>query len=455
MTAAGANGRHAGPSLFAQIAVRLALFALLFALLDIAIVVVTYVRDPESLAQELLTLEAQKISALPPGSAETYSGPAGVTRWSMRFIDPTPLPFDDDDDAHEAAATGTLIDWTQREALGDGYRITGVRSVEQNGQLHWLKMQLDVDGLRPFVPVIANELIEHVALPLVPLSLLMLAFNVFAVRRVLDPLRRAEDEVDRLDPENMALRLTEPAAPREVGALVRAVNRALDRLDASVTVLRSFTANAAHELRTPLSIMQLALDRLPEGTARSELQADTQHMTRLVGQMLDLAQADALVLDDAATVDLARVGRAAVGMLAAQAFDTDREISFEDRGPASAKGHAEAIFRIYRNLIDNALAHTPAGTAIEVSTGPGAQIAVRDHGPGIAAEDMPHIFERFWRKRHDNNGGSGLGMGIVKRLVDAHHGTITIENAPGGGALVCVHFVPAAPTAPDKATPQI
>jgi signal transduction histidine kinase len=438
-----ATGRNSGSSLFSQIAARLALFALLFALLDIAIVVITYVRDPESLAQELLTLEAGKIAALPPGSAEAYAGPAGATSWSIRVIDPTPLPFDDDDaDGSAAFAAGTLIDWTQRESLPNGYRITGVRSVKQGGQLHWLKMQLDVGGLRPFVPVIANELLEHVALPLVPLSLLMLSFNVLAVRRMLDPLRRAEDEVDRLDPENMGLRLTEPAAPREVGALVRAVNRALDRLDASVTALRSFTSNAAHELRTPLSIMQLALDRLPESPARRELQADTRHMTRLVGQMLDLAQADALVLDDAATVDLARVGRAAVSMLAAQAFDTDREISFKDYNPVSAKGHAEAIFRIYRNLIDNALAHTPAGTAIEVSAGPGAQIAVRDHGPGISAEDMPHIFDRFWRKQHDNNGGSGLGMGIVKRLVDAHHGTITIENAPGGGALISVHFLP-------------
>lgn len=440
MTAPAANDRTAGSSLFAQIAARLALFALLFVLLDIAIVVATYVRDPESLAQELLTLEAAQIARLPPQSAAAYAGPAGASRWSMRFIDPQPLTFDDDD---EAVPGATLVDWTQRERLPGGYRITGVRSVALDGQQHWLKMQLDVHGLRPFVPVIANELIEHVAVPLVPLSLLMLAFNVISVQRMLGPLRRAEDEADRLDPENMALRLSEPAEPREVGALVRAVNRALDRLDAAVALLRSFTANAAHELRTPLSIMQLALDRLPEGAARSDLQADTQRMSRLVGQMLDLAQADALVLDDAESVDLAAVGRAAVAMLAPQAFESDREISFEEHGAAVVQGHAEAIFRIYRNLIDNALAHTPGGTAIEVSVGPGPQFAVRDHGPGIAAADAPHIFDRFWRKHRDSNGGAGLGMGIVKRLVDAHHGTIAIENPPGGGALIRVRLLPA------------
>ncbi|KAK0349085.1 hypothetical protein LTR94_034595, partial [Friedmanniomyces endolithicus] len=91
----------------------------------------------------------------------------------------------------------------------------------------------------------------------------------------------------------MSVRVSEPRAPREVGTLVRAVNRALDRLDESMAVLRGFTANAAHELRTPLSIMQLSLDRLPPGQVRQDLEADTAYMTRLVGQMLDLAQADA------------------------------------------------------------------------------------------------------------------------------------------------------------------
>lgn len=132
-------------------------------------------------------------------------------------------------------------------------------------------MRFEGDGIRPYVPVILNEIVQHVILPLIPLSLLLLPFNVFAVRRVLEPLRRAESEVDALDPDNVLIRLSAPSSPREVTTLVRAVNRALNRLDRSMAIMRGFTANAAHELRTPLSIMRLSLDRLPASKLRDHL----------------------------------------------------------------------------------------------------------------------------------------------------------------------------------------
>jgi signal transduction histidine kinase len=301
-------------------------------------------------------------------------------------------------------------------------------------------MRFEGDGIRPYVPVIANEIVQHVILPLIPLSLLLLLFNIFAVRRVLQPLRRAEAEVDALDPDNVLLRLSEAPEPREVNTLVRAVNRALTRLDETMAILRGFTANAAHELRTPLSIMQLSLDRLPPGPQRDDLQADTQHMTRLVGQMLDLAQADALAVEPDTTVDLADIGREIVAAMAPKVFEAQRDLRFDAVGETRALGHTEAIYRIYRNLIDNALGHAPGDTPIEVTAGPGPQISVRDHGPGISDEDLPHIFERFWRKDRRKTEGAGLGLGIVQRLAQAHGGAIAVENAPGGGALFRVTF---------------
>ncbi|WP_334685344.1 sensor histidine kinase [Sphingomonas sp. PL20] len=332
------------------------------------------------------------------------------------------------------------MDWTRRERIAGGYRISGVRSVVQDGQQRWLFMQFEGDGIQPYVPVIINEIVQHVVLPLIPLSLLLLLFNIFAVRRVLQPLRRAEAEVDALDPDNVLRRLSEAPEPREVNTLVRAVNRALTRLDETMAILRGFTANAAHELRTPLSIMQLSLDRLPPSQQRDDLQADTQHMTRLVGQMLDLAQADALAVEPDATIDLADIGREIVAAMAPKVFGAQRDLRFDAVGDTRALGHAEAIYRIYRNLIDNALSHAPGNTPIEVTAGPGPQISVRDHGPGISDEDLPHIFERFWRKDRRKSDGAGLGLGIVQRLAQAHGGAITVENAPGGGALFRVTF---------------
>jgi signal transduction histidine kinase len=429
----------AGPTLFRQIATRLAAFTLLFAVLDIGIVVVTYSSQPEALAQELLTLEASKAHSATSLTPDLLAGPPGAEHWSARYIDPdgernaAPL-------ARAGAATGVLMDWTRRERIAGGYRISGVRLVSHEGQKRWLFMQFEGDGIRPYVPVIANEIVQHVLLPLIPLSLLLLLFNVFAVRRVLQPLRRAEAEVDALDPDNVLLRLSEAPEPREVNTLVRAFNRALTRLDETMAILRGFTANAAHELRTPLSIMQLSLDKLPPGTLRDDLQADTQHLTRLVGQMLDLAQADALAVEPEVLVDLADVGREVVAAMAPKAFEAQRDLRFDAQGDTCALGHAEAIYRIYRNLIDNALAHASGGTPIEVTAGPGPQISVRDYGPGIAEEDLPHIFERFWRKDRRKTDGAGLGLGIVKRLAQAHGGTIMVENPPGGGALFRVTF---------------
>lgn len=420
-----------GPSLFRQIAVRLAILTVVFAALNIAIVVITYSRQPESLAQELLSLEASRLAAS-PDTADVHEGPPGSTHWQVRYLN---QPMVHDPDHAMTHARAALVDWTQRERTSTGHRISGVRTIVQNGQQRWLFMQFEGEGLRPYVPVIWAEILQHAVLPLVPLSLLMLTFNIFAVRRVLDPLRQAEKEVDGLDPDNMAARLYEPIAPREVHTLVCAVNRALGRLEGAIAILRTFTANAAHELRTPLAIMQLGIDRLPESRDREELSRDNLYMTRLVGQMLDLAQADALMIDEAHTVDLADTARAVVTALAPKAFEQDRELRFEQTGDTVALGHDEAIFRVIRNLIDNALAHTSGGSPIEIVAGPGPQFSVRDYGKGISEADREHIFERFWRGDRRASDGAGLGLGIVKRLVEAHGGKIDVEDPPGGGTL--------------------
>ncbi|MBN8815905.1 MAG: HAMP domain-containing sensor histidine kinase [Sphingomonas sp.] len=434
------SARGGGPTLFRQIATRLALFTLLFAGLDVAIVVVTYSRQPEALAEELLTLEASKAGAGAALPAELHAGPPGAMQWSARYVEPDAPELQPTMPGTPRDGASPLVDWTRRETAPRGYRISGVRAVDDGGKRRWLAMQFEADGIRPYIPVIVNEIVQHVLLPLIPLSLLLLLFNVFAVRRVLQPLRRAELEVDALDPGNAVMRLSEPLAPREVNTLVRAVNRALARLDRTLAILRGFTANAAHELRTPLSIMQLSLDRLPAGKVRDDLQADARYLTRLVEQMLDLAQADALASAGHNPFDLADVGREVVAAMAPKAFAEHRELRFESRGDTQTVGHAEAVFRIYRNLIDNALKHAPGTTPVDVTAGPGPQLSVRDYGIGIAAEDMPHLFERFWRRDRRASDGAGLGLGIVQRLVEAHGGTISVENAQGGGAKFTVRL---------------
>ncbi len=415
-----------GHTLFNLIMRRLALLVLVFALLDVLIVVATYLHHPESLSQRLLNIEAERVATLADPAVAPV--PAGIANWSAQFIRPG------------TAADADLIDSTRRERIDGGYRISGVRQVDGGGASRWLFLRFDAIGARPFLPVIWREVIDHVAVPLAPLSLLLLFCSIVSVRSLLVPLQRAEAEITRLDPDDMAMRLSVPAEPRELNTAIRAANHVLERVDASLTNLRDFTANAAHELRTPLSIMHLSLDRLPDSSIKIELQAGTDQMTRLVDQMLDMAQADAFVVDDPQDVDLAAVGRAVITQLAPKSFIIGRELAFDDLGNTVTRGHAEAIFRIYRNLIDNALLHAPSDTPIRISAGPGPQISVRDQGPGIPEADQPHLFKRFWRKNRSNSQGAGLGLGIVHRLVDAHSGSITVETPADGGALFRVIF---------------
>nr|WP_298411770.1 HAMP domain-containing sensor histidine kinase [uncultured Halomonas sp.] len=424
----------AGPTLMQQLTLRLVVFTFIFAIFNIGLVVWTYVSQPEALGEQLLTMEASRLESSTVLTPDNLVGPPGAQRWSARYIDPTSPNLVGQD------GRGSLMDWTRRERLEHGVRIIGVRRVERSDQPQWLWMEMEADSLRPFIPVILNEILAHVAMPLIPLLGLMLTFNVLAVRRVLQPLHQAEKEIEVLDPEKMTMRLTEPFAPREVKALVHTVNRALQRLEEAMVSLKSFTSNAAHELRTPLSILQLSLERLPESHQRNELQLDVSQISRMVDQMLDLTRADAMAFDTGTIVDLADIGRNVVSDLTPKAYAANRELRFEDHGPAIARGHAEAIYRIYRNLIDNAFLHAPGETSIEVFAGPGPKIGVRDHGPGISDADAQKIFEQFWRKDRRKHNGAGLGLGIVRRLADAHQGSVSVKSSYGSGALFTVQF---------------
>jgi len=428
-------------SLFRQIVVPLALATLVFALLNLAMVIVTYSVQPDLLAEELLSYEAKLIAGSSSQELESFPAPAGATHWSVRYLPADSSAIAPITDTNESEPAGVLMDWTRRERLDRGVRVTGVRSIGEGANHRWVFMRFENEGLRPYVPVIISEIVQHAVLPLVPLVAMLLLFNIAAVRRVLAPLRSAEHEIDRLDPKAMSERLSETDGPREVNALIRAVNRALGRLEESMGILRDFTANAAHELRTPLAIMHLSLQRLPDDPLRRELQGDMDDMSKLISQLLDLAQAEALALEKLTIIDLSEVGRDVVAALAPKAFSENRELRFEDKGGALARGHREAVSRIYRNLIDNALAHSGDGGPIEITAGPGAMISVRDHGRGIAEEDKHRLFDRFWRKHQHSGDGIGLGLGIVQRLVHALHGQIDVDNAPDGGACFVVRFL--------------
>lgn len=451
----------AQPSLFRQIAVRLGALTLAFALLDVAIVATIYAYDQQALAEELIQRQAVRINraftapqaaATPPPGSVAVKRPVGVSAWGFVILDESLKPLVRQGDAVATDSSTwpdkSTLDWTRRDAAGSGTRVTGVRRFEGASGRYWIVVSANIVGSAAYWPVIGRELVDHVGLPLVPLMVLLLIFNVQVVRRTLAPLEQAAREVDALDPSRMDARLTPPAASREVAALVSAVNRALDRLQHAMTLLKTFTADAAHELRTPLSVLRLRIDTLPDSQTKARLGEEIQAMTRLVNQMLDLAQADALGLDGASEVDLRSLGAEVVSQIAPLAFAKGHDIRLVDQNPASVLGHRDALGRALRNLIENAIRHTPGGPAIEVIVGPGAQLSVRDHGPGLPEGVAARIFDRFWRKSRSAEGGAGLGLGIVRSIIEAHGGTVTAKPAAGGGAVFVCTFSAAGRPAP-------
>jgi signal transduction histidine kinase len=239
------------------------------------------------------------------------------------------------------------------------------------------------------------------------------------------------------------------------------------------TARRAFVATASHELRTPLTMLQGTMELLAEdlrdGADGADLADAQEQVTRaqrellrlsaLAGELLDLSRLDAAVQLRSEPVELAELARAVAAEFALRARERGVEIEvIPPPGSCWGRGDPDAVARVVRILIDNALRYAPPRAPIRVRTcidGESATIEVADQGPGIPEEEHEHIFERFHRGRSaGSSGGFGLGLAIGRELAERMGGTLRLEDRPDGerGA----HFVltlPAAPPAAPVSTP--
>jgi signal transduction histidine kinase len=450
-----------GPrSLQARLIVRLA--ALFIAgTAAIAVVLVWRAYDTtDSLADRELSLRAADLATyvvrgadgtlrleLPPSLQKAYDANPDDDIFAIRSSDGRVI-------AARPAAFGTLIKRWPAPSDDPGYfHLTGIAGGTQN--YYGLGLAIDsaagpvavwvarASGSFALVQSVLEEFVFDIAWVIPLFLLLTLAIAVLAIRGTLRPIRQVSEIAASIGPGTTSVRLPEENLPREIAPLVTAVNRALGRLEQGFAVQRQFTANAAHELRTPLAIITGALETMPATTEVARLKGDVDRMNRLVEQLLSVARLDAIALDVSAPVDLAAIGRETVANLAPWAVAQGRTIAFSGPdSPVTVRGERSAIADALRNLVENAVAHSPPGGEVMVSTSADGYLQVADQGPGVAEQDRLHIFDRFWRGRQAPSHGAGLGLSIVAEIMKAHGGTVTVEDGLRRGAVFTLGFPP-------------
>ncbi|GGB57419.1 histidine kinase [Tistrella bauzanensis] len=297
-----------------------------------------------------------------------------------------------------------------------------------------------------------EEFLETAAWWVVGAFTVLIAVTLWTIRDGLAPLRRLSARAARIGPATSGVRLADglkPAdLPREVAPLVEAIDRALDRLDGALDHQRSFIADAAHELRTPIAALRARVEAtLPADQARL-LAPDFDRLARLAGQLLRLAEVDTLAIEADERADLAAIGRDVLADLAPLAVQRGRSLALDGAGlPVMVRGRPEPLARLLRNLVENGLAHCPAGGTVTVRVlapahGAGAELLVEDDGPGIPQDRRDRIFERFWRADRRRGDGAGLGLAIVQRIADAHGAGVSVGDGPAGGACFRLRFPP-------------
>ena len=276
----------------------------------------------------------------------------------------------------------------------------------------------------------------------------------FLVGRALTPVARISHAAAAMSAGDLTARIAVERTENELEHVALALNEAFDRLHLAVENERRFTADASHELRTPLATISaeiewaLSRDRSPDDYRRclATAQRAANRMRRVVEHLLALARADSAdVTLQRTTVGLPSLVNDAVAIM--QPLADQKRVTIETRlRDATVVGDRDRLVDLVTNLFSNAIQYNRAGGHVHVEVsleGSEACLRVRDTGTGISADDLPRIFDRFYRAdkaRTAHSGGAGLGLAIAKWIVEAHRGRITCHSALGQGTEILVHL---------------
>ncbi len=277
------------------------------------------------------------------------------------------------------------------------------------------------------------------------LALLTFAVVIYVtVRCMVRPLRRASQAAAQVGPRRLGTRLRSDHLPSEVVPLIDAFNAALERLEQGYRVQQEFLSAAAHELKTPLALLQAEIE-LSGAPNTPLLLRDTAQMARQVHQLLHLAEVSEGHNYTFAPIDLLTVIDDATDYLSrlAEQHNVRLIVDVADAAPEQVDADASAVFVLVKNLLENAIHHSPPGSSVMVKV-QGDGFSVCDAGPGVAPAHRSLLFKRFWRGAPKDSEGAGLGLAICLEICHSHGWTIALDSeAVGGGARFVVRTAPA------------
>ena len=283
-----------------------------------------------------------------------------------------------------------------------------------------------------------------------PVVVGLVAWRSFS--RLINPLARVMAAADAVAEGDLSVRVPE-SGPGEFARLARSFNRMVAELERSDQLRRNLTADVAHELRTPLTILQGNLEGILDGV----YQPDAEHIDLLLDETRRLNR----LVEDLRTLSLAEAGQLPLQLESVNLAELLNDVATSFSGQAEASGvslkviidpepeglvvpgDAGRLDQVLSNLVANALQHTSAGGMITLNAGRGpggACLKVSDNGRGIPAEDLPNIFDRFWRGDERRQSGTGLGLAIARQLVQAHGGSISVESQLNQGTTFTINL---------------
>jgi two-component system OmpR family sensor kinase/two-component system sensor histidine kinase BaeS len=301
--------------------------------------------------------------------------------------------------------------------------------------------------LRPAEQFFVAQVRQNLLLAALIACLIGAGLGLLFSRTLTRPLNRLVAAARAIAAKDLTHRV-EPGGTIEVANVAHAFNDMADSLQKAEQLRRNLVADVAHELRTPLSVMQGTLTAQLDGvfpldlSETAKLYDETRLLSRLVDDLRELAQVEAGQLQlNIGVIDLKRVIATTVSAFEGAASEKQIQLNDEaaDQLPL-VKADSERVAQVLRVLISNALRHTPLNGTITIGSAMFAdnvEVSVRDTGDGIAPDELPYVFDRFWRgdkSRARETGGSGLGLAIAKQLIEAQDGSIGVESQTGAGS---------------------